>query len=120
MTIHINTPTDVTLVYIALAYFTVGLLCGIVGSWDVVKARRGQFPKPAVDIAVGIVAVVIAIFWPFWLFGWMMFNSYFVRWYTIKENYREDTKGWLRVVDAALGVGFILTVGFILWLGFGK
>jgi hypothetical protein len=99
-----------------VVYFVVGLICGVVGAWDATHLRRKPTSKPAVDIAVGIVAVVIAIFWPFWLIGWVLFNSYFVRWYEFKDEFRKSHRGWMKIFHYALGVGFIAVVFLILWV----
>jgi hypothetical protein len=107
-------PTDF-LIYGVAAYLVMGLICGVVGAWDATHLRRGPNPKPAVDIAVGIVAVVIAIFWPFWLIGWGTFNSYFVRWHDFKDEFRQSTEGWMKIVHNAFGVGFVVVVGVLLW-----
>jgi hypothetical protein len=95
---------------VVAVYRTVGLVCGLMATWELTLDRK-LTPAPGIDIAYGLVAVLVAVSWPVWLIGWNVWQ-----WQAVRIHHRPRPKmpRWLRLVEMACGFGVLLLIALIM------
>ena len=94
---------------LALSYLTVGLYLGLVAGWEA-TAYRPAMPRPTLDVAVGVVVLVVAVTWPVWVVGWGLWTV------QGRRNRRRTPRkpGWLSPHVWA-GAGVLTLIAAIMW-----
>lgn len=108
------TITQYVYIGIGALYLIAGIVCGLVAAWDLTLTRNRQ-PKPGLEIALGFVAFVVAVLWPFWLVGWLLLNRRYDRWPDIRKNLSRSMPRWVKIFRLAAGAGALVCIFFILW-----
>jgi hypothetical protein len=94
----------------ALSYACLGLAFGILAAWEVVLTWRPRRVAPAIDIALGAVAIVVAVAWPAWVIGWGLYS----------RQYEPREPRMASAVRVVLGAAVLVAIVLIMsWREFG-